>query len=127
MEAGYEVLGTLLELSNDGSAHVRRASLQALVHLFQIVPAQLKKHNAAEILANRCRDESMLVRKEMVHGLDHLLDLITEDEVMEACWLNGVVPRVRDPEAMVQKKALEVRITNRLWTRRRKICPRKFL
>ena len=44
----------------------------------------------------------------MVHGLDHLLDLITEDEVMEACWLNGVVPRVRDPEAMVQKKALEV-------------------
>ena len=60
-----------------------------------------------EVLAEKCRDSSLAVKKQMVVSLTELVKTYPDKEELVYIWVDGVFPLILDVEQKAAKKVLE--------------------
>ncbi len=63
-----------------------------------------------KILAEHCRDSSLMVRKLMVSSLTQLLKKYSDNHMVIRYWVEGVFPLILDVEQKAAEKVHEVRL-----------------
>ncbi|XP_072293135.1 condensin-2 complex subunit D3 [Eucyclogobius newberryi] len=96
----------LLRRVKHSNTNVRKSALQALVGLLKhnVVPSTWEN---LSILAARCRDPAVSVKKKALQCVGELLSVKPGCSDVQKAWLEGVCSAVMDSESSVQEKALE--------------------
>ena len=102
----------------DDSVYVRKSALQVLENILKFNDSQepsssgllLKSKYGRElvgILAEHCRDPSLMVRKQMVISLGELVKTYPENDVVVQNWVEGTFPLILDVELKAAEKVHE--------------------
>jgi hypothetical protein len=99
----------------DESVYVRKNALQVLENIlkFYAYQSQVLEPLAVElvgILAEHCRDPSVMVRKQIVVSLTEIVKAYPENVAVINRWVEGVFPLILDVEQKAAEKVLEVLI-----------------
>uniref|UniRef100_A0A0N5AXU4 Cnd1 domain-containing protein n=1 Tax=Syphacia muris TaxID=451379 RepID=A0A0N5AXU4_9BILA len=109
-DPAYQLLQMLLLRSQDLKASVRKAALVALELLFPYLTSIADVRLALDCFQKRCRDESLLIRRQSVESLSKIVCTPHSfaSNVIDRCWLQSVFPLTVDREQNVAKRATEL-------------------
>jgi len=99
------LIAMLLDRVNDERALVRRSALKISRNLSIMFPSLTSK--MTQVISDRCRDSTLIVRQFAVHVLSEILQRFPNDSSLLDEWIQAVVPQIYDIEAKVQEKVLE--------------------
>lgn len=91
----------------DESVYVRKNALQVLENVLKI-SGRLLSEDLIQILAEHCRDPSVMVRKQLVVSLTALVRTYPDRDNVIKNWVEGVFPLILDVEQKAAEKVLEV-------------------
>ena len=89
----------------DESVYVRKSALQVMENIMK--SGGVVSEDLIKILAEHCRDSSLMVRKLMVGSLTELVKAYPEDEMVVRHWVDGVFPLILDVEAKAAERVHE--------------------
>ena len=99
-------IGFLRKLALDESVYVRKNALQVLENILKL-SGNVLSEDLIQILAEHCRDSSLMVRKQMVGSLTELVRTYPENEIVIKYWVEGVFPMILDVEQKASEKVTE--------------------
>ncbi len=92
----------------DESVYVRKNALQVLENILKSAGGSVLSADLVRILAEHCRDSSLMVRKLMVGSLTELIKTYPDRDMVVENWVDGVFPLILDVEAKAAEKVHEV-------------------
>eukprot|EP01041_Mallomonas_annulata_P002902 gene2902-5693_t len=110
------ILDLLSERVQDDKAIVRGKALQAIGLLVTLQASDssnrsLVSERIISVIADRCSDDSMSVRRQAMISLSDLLLARSSDTLLQEAWVMSVLPLSLDPEAAVQLRLSQVVFT----------------
>jgi hypothetical protein len=93
----------------DESVYVRKNALQVLENILKFSDnLHMLGEDLISILAEHCRDSSLMVRKQMVGSLTELVRRYPDNDMVIRKWVEGVFPLILDVEQKSCERVLEV-------------------